>query len=269
MAYDLSASTTEREALYESMEPLRAQIKEIEDKWNDELKRLETARKDKEELEQILLVLQTFVEYERAATLKMEALLKETRDALGIPDEAGRPAADTVYDPSRSAGSSSTRDSSALEFDLIYNPYAALNAPLETSSVSSLPSPPDTNDWVTTVPSLLPIPAKPAPKSKRSPNWKSRITSILISTSNHNHTNPPSPSNSLNSTTPFFGDADPPDSKPKRAAKPQKRPSQDTENHGTVGWRRTMGSAGSKFANRANRATNRRKPRDHASILQS
>lgn len=269
VASGLSASTTEREALYESMESLRAQIKEIEDKWSDELKRLETARKDKEELEQILQVLQTFVEYERAATLKMEALLEETRDALGIPDEAGRPAADTVYDPSRSAGSSSTGDSSALEFDLVYNPYAALNAPLETSSVSSLPPPPDTNDQVTTVPALLPIPTKPTPKPKRSPNWKSRITSILISTSNHNHTNSPSPSDSLNSTTPFFGDADPPDPKPKRATKSQKRPSRGSENHGTAGWRRTMGSAGSKFANRANRDVNRKKPRDHASILQS
>ena len=42
-------------------------------KWNDELKRLEAARKDKEELENILRVLQTLVEYEREAALKMEA----------------------------------------------------------------------------------------------------------------------------------------------------------------------------------------------------
>jgi len=252
------------------MESLRAQIKEIQDKWNDELKRLETARKDKEELEQILQVLQTFVECERAATLKMEAMLKETRDVLGIPDEASRPATDTVYDPSRSAGSSSAGNPSVLEFDLVYNPHAVLMVPLETPSVLSPPSPPDVNDRVTTVPSLLPTPTKPASKPKRSPNWKSKITSILISTNgSHNRTNPPSPSNSLNSTTPFFDDADSPYPKPKRAAKPQKRPSRDPGGYGTVGWRRTMGSAGSKFVNRANRDVNRRKPRDLTPIVQN
>ena len=269
MASDLPVHISQHEVVCESVESLRVQIKEIEDKWNDELKRLETALKDKEELERILQVLQTFLEYERAATLKMEAMVKQTRDTLGIgPEEASRPAAGMVYDPSKSTGSSSSGESSALEFALVYNPYAAPKASPEMLSVSSPPSLSDANDQVTTP--LLPVPATPASKPKRSPNWKSKITSILISTNNHNRTNPPSPpAGSLNSTTPFFDvDADSSDAKPKRAAKSPKRPFRDSENHGTARWRRTVGPAGNKFANRANRDINRKKLRDLTSIAQ-
>ncbi|KAF9649729.1 hypothetical protein BDM02DRAFT_3113374 [Thelephora ganbajun] len=270
MASDPSAHPSRDEIIYESVESLRAQIKETEDKWNNELKRLETARKDKEELEQILQVLQTLVEYEREATLKMEAMLKETRDALGIPDEASRPTPETVYDPSRSTGTSSSGGSSVLEFDLVYNPNAAPKVSLKTSLVSSPRSMPDTDDQVIAVSPLLPTPVKPTSKLRHSPDWKSRITSILISTNNRNRTNPPSSSSrSLNSAAPLFDDAGSDDPKPNRAAKPQKRSSKDSENHGAAGWRRTMGSAGNRFANRANRDTNRKKPRDLASILQS
>ena len=262
MASDLSANTPQHEVVYESVESLRTQIKEIENKWNDELKRLETTRKDKEELEHILRVLQTLVEYEQTATLKMEAMLKETRDALGIPDEV----AETVYDPSKS---SSSGHSSVLEFDLVYNPHATLKVPLETPSAASPPLLPEADDQATPIPHLLPTPTKPASKPKRSPNWKSRITSILINTHNHNRTNPPSSSSSsLNSATPFFDRTDSPDPEPKRAAKSKKRPPQDAKPHGTAGWRRTMGSAGSKFANRANRDISRKKPKDLASVRQ-
>ena len=264
MASELLAAGPQREVVCESVELLRAQLKEIEDKWNDELKRLDTARKDKAELERILRVLQTFLEYERAATLKMEEMLKETRDALDIPDEAGDPAAKTVYDPSRSAGSSSAGDSSVLEFDLVYNPYAAPKVLPETPPVSSPPSLPSSNNQVARLPPLSPTPTKSTPKPRRSPNWKSRITSILISTNSHNRTNPPSPlSNSFNSTTPFSdgaGDAELPGLKPSRSAKSPKRPPKDPEAHGTARWRRTMGSTGSKFANRANRDVNRKSP---------
>ena len=272
MASDPSALSSQHGAVCESVESLRAQIKEIEDKWNDELERLETARKDKEELEQILRVLQTFVECEREATLKMEATLQEMRDAPGVPDEASRPIPETVYDPSRSAGSSSSGDSSVLEFDLVYNPNAALPIPLGASSVSSPPSLPDTlGDYIVSAPPLQGIPVEPASKPKRSPNWRSKITSILINTNNHNRTNPPSPSSpSLNSASPFFdNDASSHDAKPKRVARSQKRPSQGSENHDTAGRRGTMGSARNKFSNRANRDINRKKPKDLASILES
>jgi hypothetical protein len=270
MASDLPPLPSKHEVVYESAESLRAQIKEIEDKWTDEFKRLETARKDKEELEQTLRILQTLAEYEREATLKMEAMLQETRVIFGVPDEASRPTPETVYDPSRSTGSSSAGDSSVLEFDLVYNPNAVLIVPLETPSVSPPPSLPDTDDQATSVPHLPGIPIKPASKPKRSPTWKSMITSILISTNNHNRTNPPSPSShSLDSASPFFGDAGSHDAKPEPAAKSQKRPSRDSGNHGPAGWRRTMGSAGNKFANRENRDINRKMPKDLASILQS
>ena len=263
MASELPAAGPQREVVYESVESLRAQLKEIEDKWNDELKRLDTARKDKAELERILRVLQTFLEYERAATLKMEEMLKETRDALNIPDEAGDPATKTAYDPSRSAGSSSTGDSSVLEFDLVYNPYAAPKVLPKTLPVSSPSSLPSSSDQVARLPPL-PTPTKSTPKPRRSPNWKSRITSILISTNGNNRTNPPSPlSNSLNSTTPLFDGADDaefPGLKPSRSAKSPKRPPKDSEAHGTARWRRTIGSTGSKFANRANRDVSRKSP---------
>src|SRR5258708_2669090 len=121
-----SPLSSQHEPIYESVESLQAQIKEIEDRWDDELERLETARKDKEDLERILRVLQTLVEYEREATVKMEAIVQETRDALGVPDETSRPTQGMVYDPSRSTGSSSSGDSSVLEFDLVYNPNAVL-----------------------------------------------------------------------------------------------------------------------------------------------
>ena len=269
MASDLSAPSSQHEVVCESVESLRVQIKETEDKWNDELKRLEAAREDKEELEQILQILQTLVEYERAATLKMEAMLKETREAFGSPDGASRPTLE-VYDLSRSTGSSSSGNSSPLEFDLVYNPYATLKVPIEPSSVSSPPSLPGAGDQELAVPSLLPTLVKPTSKPKRSPNsnWKSRITSILISHNNHSRTNPPSSPLSLSSTTPFFDDADSHNAKPKRAAKYPKRSLQDSENPGATSWRRTMGSAGSKFANRANRDINRKNPRELASILQ-
>jgi len=270
MVSDHSPIPPQHEAGCESVESLQAQIKEIEDKWNDELERLETARKDKEELERILRVLQTLVEYEREATLKMEAMVQETRDALGVPDEAGPPTQGMAYDPSRSTGSSSSGDSSVLEFDLVYNPNAAPPIPLGALPASPPPPIPDSNDQVGSVPPLLETPIKPAPKPKRTPNWKSRITSILISANNHNHTNPLSPSpHSLNDAIPSFDDASPRGAKPKRSAKPQKRPSQDSENHWIAGRRRTVGSTGNKFANRANRDVNRKKPRDLASILQS
>lgn len=272
MASDLPAHTSQREVVYESVESLRVQIKEIEDKWNDEFNLLETVRKDKEELEQTLRVLQTLVEYEQAATLKMEAMLKETRDALGIPDEASCSTAETAYDPSRSTGSSSSGDSSVLEFDLVYNPYAALKVPPETPLVSSPLSLSDGDDQVIAVPPLPPTTVRPTSKPKRSPNsnWKSRITSILISTNNHNRTNSPASSPpSVNGAAPFSDDADSHDTKPKRAAVPRKRSSQGAENHGTIGWRRNMGSGGNKFANRANRDINRKKSKDLASVQQS
>jgi len=270
MLSDHLSLPSQHEVVDESVESLRAQIKEIEDKWNDELKRLETARKDKEELERILRVLQTLVESEREATLKMEAMVQETKDALGVPDGASRPPQGMVYDPSRSTGSSSSWDSSILEFDLVYNPNAALTVSLETLPASP-PSPsPDTDDQAASVPPLVETPIKPASKPKRTPNWKSRITSILISTSNHNHTDPPSSSpRSLNDTKPPFDDPGSRGAKPERPAKPQKRPPQDSENHWTPGGKRAMGSTGNKFANRANRDINRKKPRDLASILQS
>jgi len=262
MAPDHSPLPSQHEAVHESVESLQAQIKEIEDKWNDELERLETARKDKEELERILRILQTLVEYEREATLKMEAMVQETRDALGVPDEASRPTQETVYDPSRSTGSSSSGDSSVLEFDLVYNPNAVL--PTHLAPPASPPPPiPDANDQVGSVPPLLETPIKPASKPKRTPNWKSRITSILISANNHNHTNP------LSSSPHSLNDASSRGAKPKRYVKPQKRPSQDSENHWIAGRRRTMGSTGNKFTNRANRDVNRKKPKDFASILQS
>jgi len=268
MASDLSAHPSQHEVVHESVESLREQIKEIEDKRSDELKRLEAARKDKEELEQILRVLQTLVGYEREATLKMEAMLRDTRDALGMPDETGRPASELVYDPSRS---SSSGDSSVLEFDLVYNPNATLKVPLETPLVSPPPSLPDADDQVIVVPPLPQTPVQPAPKPKRSPGWKSKITSILIGTNNPNCANPsPLSSHSHDSATPFFDDAGSRGTtKPKRAAKSQKRPSQDSESQGTGNWRRTMGSAGSKLANRANRDISRKKPRNIASALQS
>ena len=270
MASDNSPLPSQHEVVHESAESLQEQIKEIEDKWNDELERLETARKDKEELERILRVLQTLVEYEREATLKMEAMVQETKDVLGVPDEAGRSTQGTVYDPSRSTGSSSSGDSSILEFDLVYNPNAALSVPLGAPPASPSPPPPDANDQVGSVPPLIETPVKPTSKPKRTPNWKSRITSILISTNNHNHTNPLSPSpHSPDDTGPSFDDAGSRGAKPKRYAKPQKRPSKDSENHWTAGQRRTMGSTGNKFANRANRDVNRKKPRALGSILQN
>lgn len=270
MASDHSPLPSKHDTTYESVESLQAQIKEIEDRWNDQLERLETARKDKEELERILRVLQTLVEYEREATLKMEAMVQETRDTLGVPDEAGRPTQEMAYDPSRSTGSSSSGDSSVLEFDLVYNPNAALSVPLGTPPASLPPQIPDANDQVGSVPPLLETPIKLTSKPKRTHNWKSRITSILISTNNHNQTNPLSPSpHSLEGASPSFDDAGSRGAKPKRYAKPQKRPSQDSENQWTAGRRRTMGSAGNKVANRANRDVNRKKPRNLASILQS
>ena len=263
MESDLSAHPPRDDAVYESVELLRGQIKEIEDKWNDQLKRLETARKDKEELEEILRVLRAFVEYEREATLKMDAMLQETRDALGVRTEA---TPERAYDPSESRGSSSSGGSSVLEFDLVYNPNAALKFPLGPPSVSTQPSLPDADDQPITVPPLLSTPTKPAKKAKFSPNWKSRITSILVSINNHGRTNPPSSSSarSLDSATPFFHDAESHNPKPPRVAKYRERPSLDSENHGTVSWKRTVGSVGSKFANRANLDINRRKPRDVA-----
>ena len=271
MVPDSSALSSQHEVADESVESLRAQIKEIEDKWNDELERLETARKDKEELERILRVLQTLIEYEREATLKMEAVVQETKDALGIPDEASCPAQGPVYDPSRSTGSSSSGDSSVLEFDLVYNPNADLPVPLAAPSTSPPPPLPDADAQVDSLSPLLETPIKPASKPKRTLNWKSRITSILISTNNHNHANQSSPSlHSLNNASPSScDDASPRGAKSKRPAKSQKRPSQDSENLWTAGRRRTMGSAGSKFANRANRDINRKKSRDLSSILQS
>jgi len=267
MASDLSAHPSQHEVAHESVELLRAQIREIEDKRHDELKRLEAARKDKEELEQILRVLQTLVGYEREATVKMEAILRETRDALGVPEETGRPTPEMVYDPSRS---SSSGTSSVLEFSLVYNPNAALKVPLEAPLVSPPSLLPGADDQAIAVSPLPPTPAKPASKPKRSPGWKSKITSILIGTNDPNCANPsPSSSHSHNSATLFFDDASPRGAKPKRAAKPQKRPSQDSGNQGTASWRRTVGSAGSKFANRANLDINRKKARDIASALQS
>jgi hypothetical protein len=257
------------EVVYESVELLRAQIREIEDKWNNELKRLETARKDKEELEKVLRVLQTFVEYEREATVKMEAMLQETRDVLGISAEASLPTPEKICDPSKSTGSYSSQDLSILEFDLVYNPNGVLKTPPKEPSVSAPRSTPDADDQVTVVSPLPQTPDKPTYTPRISPNWKSRITSILVSINNHNRTSPLSSSpGPLDSTTPLFDDAESPSAKPKRVAKPQKRPSQDSENHGTVNWRRTVGSAGNKFANRANRDVNRKKPKDLASIPQ-
>lgn len=256
MASEPPAAGPQREVVYESVESLRAQLKEIEDKWNDELKRLDTARKDKEELERSLRVLQSFLEYERAATLKMEEMLKETREALCIPDEAGDPNTKTVYDPSKSAGSSSAGDSSVLEFDLVYNPYAVPKVFLETPPVSPPSSLPSPNDHVARLPPLPPTPTKPTPKPKYSPNWKSRITSILIST---NHNNRPPLSNSRNGASPFPDNAEFPGPKPSRAAKSPKHSPRGSE-HGATRWRRTMGSAGSKFANRANRDVGRKSP---------
>lgn len=270
MEPDLSTHPSRDEVVCESAESLRAQIKEIEDKWNGELKRLETARKDKEELEKILRVLQALVEYEREATLKMEAMLQETRDVLGIPAEANCPAAQRAYDPSKSSGSSSSEGSSALEFDLVYNPNGVFKVPLEAPKVSAPPPTPDTDDQVTAVSPLPQTPIKPTHTPKFSPNWKSKITSILGSINNYNRTSPFSSSpRSFDSATPLFSDASSPSAIPKRTAKPQKRPSQDYENHGNVSWKRTVGSAGSKLANRANRDVNRKKPRDFASIPHS
>ncbi|KAF9784779.1 hypothetical protein BJ322DRAFT_1109487 [Thelephora terrestris] len=246
MESESSVHSSQDEVVYESLETLRAQIKEIEDKWNDELKRLETARKDKEELEKVLHVLQAFVEYERGATLKMETMLQETRDALGIPSEAGR---ERFYDPSKSTGSYSSGESSVLEFDLVYNPNGVLRVPVSAPSASAPPSIADAIDQATTVSPPQQTPNRRTSKSKFSPNWKNRIASILVNINNHNRTSPLSSSpRSFDSTTPLFNDADSPSAKPKRTAKPQKRPSQDSENRGTVGWRRTVGSAGSKFA---------------------
>lgn len=255
---------------YESVESLRAQIKEIEDKWNDELERLGTACKDKEELERILHVLETLVDYERAATLKTEVMLQETRNALGIPDEAGCPTLEAMYDPSRSTGSSSSGGSSRLEFDLVYNPNAALPVPLQAPQVSPPPPLLDKNDQAPSVSPLLETPARPTSKQKRSPGWKSRITSILISTNHHNRTNPHSPlSHTPNSTSPFFDGAGSRGVKPKRAARTPKRPSQEPENHSAADRRRIIGSAGSKFANRANRDVSRKQPNDLTLIPQS
>ena len=269
MESDLSAHPPRDEVAYEPVESLRAQIKGIEDKWNDELKRLETAQKDKEELEKILQVLQKFVEHERDATLKMESMLQETRDILGIPAEASRPLPERTYDPSKSTGSTSSTDSSVLEFGLVYNPNGVLKVPLKEPLVSAPPSTPDTDGQVTVVPPLQ-TPVKPTYTPKSSPSWKSRITSILVSINNNNRTSSLTSSpRSFDSTTPLFNDTDSPSTKPKRAVKPQKCSSQDSENHGTVIWRRTVGSAGNKFANRANRDVNRKKPRDFASIPQS
>ena len=263
MESELSVHSSRDEVVYESLETLRAQIKEIEDKWNDELKRLETARQDKEELEKVLRVLQAFVEYEREATLKMETMLQETRDALGIPAEASPGG---LYDTSKSTGSSSSGGSSMLEFDLVYNPNGVLRVPVKEPLVSAPPSTPDAVNQATTVSSLPQTPSKPNSKPKFSPNWKNKITSILININNHNRTSPLSSSpRSFDSTTPLFSDVDSPSTKPKRTGKPQKRPSQDSENCGSVGWRRTVGSAGSKFANRANRDPNRKT--DLASIV--
>lgn len=271
MESNLSAHPSQDDVVCESVESLRAQIKEIEDKWNGELKRLETARKDKEELEKVLRVLQALVEYERDATLKMEAMLQETRDILGIPAETSRATSERIYDPSKSTGSSSSGGSSMLEFDLVYNPNGVLKAPLEAPPVSAPPSTPDTDGQVTATPCHSPqTPIKPTHAQKFSPNWKNRITSILVSINNHSRTSPLSSSpRSLDSTAPLFDDADSPSAKPKRGAKPQKRPSQDSENRGTASWKRTVGSTGSKFVNRANRDVNRKKARDLASIPQS
>ena len=268
MESESSAHPSQDEVVYESVESLRGQIKEIEDKWNDELKRLETARKDKEELENILRVLQTLVEYEREAALKMETMLQETRDALGIPVEAGIPTPDGLYDPSKSRGSSSSGDSSVLEFDLVYNPNGVLKVPRKEPSASALPSTPSyTDDQVAAVSPPPQTPVKATSKPKFSPNWKNRITSILININNNNRTSPLSSSpRSFDSATPLFDDTDSPSAKPRRTAKPQKRPSQDSENRGTVSWRKTVGSARSKFANRANRDVNRKKLRDLTSI---
>lgn len=261
MESNLSAHPSRDEVVYESVESLREQIKEIERKWNDELKRLETARKDKEELENILRVLQALVEYEREAALKMEAMLQETRDVLGIPADACRPTPEKVYDPSKSTGSSSSENSSVLEFDLVYNPNGILRVPLNAALVSAPPSTPENDDQVTAVPPTQQTPIKPYTQ-KFSPNWKSKITSILVSINNHNRSSRLSSSpRSFDSTTPLFDDADSPSAKPKRDAKPQKRSSQGSENHGTVSW--------SKLANRANRDVNRKMPREFASIPQS
>ena len=267
MASDPPALPPHHEPVYESVESLLAQIKEVEDKWNDEVERLETARKDKEELEQILHVLQTLVSHEREATLKMEATLQEMRDVVGAAGEATCPLPETVYDPSRTTGSSSSGDSSVLEFDLVYNPNAALVVPFEAPSAPPPPSSPDTNDQVVPVLPLLETPVKLASKPKISPSWRNKITSILVSTSNHNRTNPPSPSShSPTSPSPLFDNASSNDAKLKRATRTQKRPSQDSENRGTAGQRGTMGSARKKFVNRANRDINRKKPNNPASI---
>ena len=266
MELELSSSRPSGdEFAYESVELLRTQIKEIEGKWNDELKRLETAQKDKEELEKILRVLQTLNEYEREATLKMEVTLQETREALGIPAEASRPG---IYNSSKSLGSSCSRGSSVLEFDLVYNPNAVLKVPLKPPLVSVSPQIPDIGS---AAPPPQQTPSKPTSKPKFSPGWKSRITSILVSINNHNRSNPLSLSpRSFDSTTPLFVDAlDSPSTKSKRAAKSQKRPSQDSENYGTVSWRNTAGSAGGMLANRANRDVSRKKPSDLPPIPQS
>ena len=267
MASGPSALPSHNEPVYESVESLLAQIKGIEDRWNDEVERLETARKDKEELEQILQVLQTLVAHEHAATLKMEAMLREMRDVVCAPDEASRPP-ETVYDPSRTTGSSSSGDSSVLEFDLVYNPNATLVVPLEASSAPPPPSLPDTSDQAIPVPPLLETPIKLASKPKTSPGWRNKITSILISTNSQNRTNPLSPSSRF-SASPFSDDASSHDAKPKPATRPQKRPLQDSENHGTAGRKGTMGSARKKFANRANREINRKKPSSLAPIPQN
>ena len=270
MASDLFTLPSHNEVVYESVESLLAQIKEIEDKWNDEVERLDTARKDKEELERILHILQTLVKHEHEATLKMETMLQEMRDIVGVSEEVSRPTPETTYDPSRTTGSSSSGDSSVLEFDLVYNPNAVLPVSLEAPSVPPPPPSPDANDQVISAPPLLETPNKPASKPKISPGWKNKITSILISTNNHNRANPSSPSpRSFISASSFFDDASSRNAKSKRTARTQKRPSQDSENCGTSGRRGTTGSARNKFVNRANRDVNRKKPSNLASILQS
>lgn len=267
MESDLSSHPSRDEVVYESVESLRAQIKEIEDKWNNELKQLETAQKDKEELEKILRVLQTLVEYEREATLNMEAMLQETRAVLGIPAEAGRrPTPERKYDPSKSTGSSSSEGSSVLEFDLVYNPNGVLKVPVKAPLVSSPRSTPDTGDQTTIVPPPPQTPIKSTHAPKFSPNWKRKIASILVSINNHNRPSPLSSSlRSFDSTTPLFNHVNPPSTKSKRTAQAQKRPSQDSENYAAISWRRT---AENKLANRANREVSRKEPSGLASISQ-
>jgi hypothetical protein len=266
MAPDLPTLPSQHEVVSESVESLQAQIKEIEDKWNDELKRLDTARRDKEELEQTLRVLQTFVEYEREATLKMEEMLQGNERRPWYPGRSqSPPCPKTVIRSVRGQRVIFLWRFVCARIRPGLQPQRGSRVPLENPWFPLPPRCPILDDQVSTsVPPLPPTPAKPASKPKRSPNWKSRITSILINTNNHNRTNPASTSpHSFNSTSPFFDDATAsPMPNPSRAAKSRKRPSQDPMV--PTGWRRTMGSAGSKFANRENRDINRKRPRTYS-----